>query len=305
MKSTRTLALLMGLIATFVIFSCKKTDLVKADDAENVSGKPKIVLVSPPAPAELPDCWTTCIDPQGPYIESTASNTQTWGNPANPQHWKTVTNTAYNTATSFIVKVTFTHSGGNSSNTVSVTAFGSTQSVATLASGATATFTFALPTGWKACDNVPFSIYQEGQNSPMRLSYSYNLYGICANKEEGCETSFTGEAIACGNQREAVYTLTSKDALSNFKIQGGLTNFTGADAEVTVTGGSNITQSQWTVGGSSNRVIKVVGNLDACETLTIRVKWNSTNSGGVITGSWSVSGNGGEVAPAVSGLTCN
>jgi hypothetical protein len=70
----------------------------------------------------------------------------------------------------------------------------------------------------------------------MHLSYSYSLYGVCANK--GCETSFTGEAIACGNQREAVYTLTSKDAVSNFKIQGGLTNFTGADAVVTVTGGS-------------------------------------------------------------------
>ena len=54
---------------------------------------------------------------------------------------------AYNTATSFVVEVTFTHSGGNASNTVSVTAFGVTQSVTTLASGATATFTFALPTG--------------------------------------------------------------------------------------------------------------------------------------------------------------
>ena len=93
--------------------------------------------------------------------------------------------------------------------------------------------------------------------------------------------------------------------MSNFKIQGGLINFTGADAVVNITGDSNITQSQWTVGGSSNRVIKVEGDIDACETITIRITWNSTNSGGVITGSWSVSGNGGEVAPAVAGLTCN
>ena len=93
--------------------------------------------------------------------------------------------------------------------------------------------------------------------------------------------------------------------MSNFKIQGGLTNFTGADAEVTVTGGSNITQSQWTVGASSNRIIKVEGNIGECETITIRIKWNSTNSGGIITGSWSISGNGGEVAPAVAGLTCD
>ena len=302
MKSTRTLALLMGLITIFVIVSCKKTDL-KNEPGDNVTGKAptSIVQQETTTPVILPDCNTHCIDPGGPYVESTGSNTQTWGNAQNP-HWKTVSYVAYNTPTSFVVEVTFTQSGGNASNTVSVTAYGATQSVTTLASGATATFTFALPAGWNACDNVPFSIYQEGQNSPMNLSYSYNLYGICANR--GCETSFTGEARACGNAREAVYTFTSKDAVSNFKIQGGLTNFTGADAIVTVTYG--LTHSQWTVGGSSNRVIKVEGNIGECETITIHITWNSTNSGGVITGSWSVKdSNGVEIAPAVEGLTCN
>jgi len=299
MKATRTLALLMGVIATFVFISCKKTDLVAGED---VTGKPKIVLVSDPAPIDVADCWSTCINPEGPYIESSGSKTQTWGNTSNP-HWKTVNHVAYNTATSFVVKVTFTHSGGNASNTVSVTAFGSTQTIETLASGATNTFTFNLPAGWNACDNVPFSIYQEGQNSPMNLSCSYNLYGICI-ADDGCTTSFSGEAIACGNQREAVYTFTSQDAQNYIKIQGGLTNFTGADAEVIVTGG-NLTTSQWTTGGSSNRVIKVEGSVGACETITIRIRWTSTNSGGIITGSWSVKdGNGVEVAHEIEGLAC-
>ena len=301
MKTVRTLALLTGLFATLVIISCKKTDLVN-ESAEDVAGKPKIVLVTEGAPIELPDCWSTCINPEGPYFEGSGYKTQTWGNTSHP-HWKTVNHVAYNTATSFIVKVTFTHSGGNTSNTVSVTALGSTQSVATLASGATATFTFALPAGWQACDNVPFSIYQEGQNSPMNLSCSYSLYAVCP-ADKDCETSFTGEAIACGNQREAVYTFTSKDAQSYIKIQGGLTNFTGADAEVTVTGGTTTT-SQWTPGGSSNRVIKVEGSVGACETVTIRISWNSTNSGGIITGSWSVKdANGVEVAHEIEGLAC-
>ena len=67
-----------------------------------------------------------------------------------------------------------------------------------------------------------------------------------------------------------------------------------------------MTQSQWTPGGSTNRVIKVEGNVGECETITIRITWNSTNSGGIITGSWSVKdSNGVEVAPAVAGLTCN
>ena len=130
-------------------------------------------------------------------------------------------------------------------------------------------------------------------------------FPMWAEEDEGCETSFIGEAFACGNQREAEYTFTSKEAIDNFKIQGGLTNFTGADAEVIVTGGSTTT-SQWTTGGSSNRVIKVEGSIGACETITIRIRWNSTNSGGIITGSWSVKdkSTGVDVAHEVEGLAC-
>lgn len=302
MKTTRTLALLMGVFATILFFSCKKSDHLTSSSGSDDAAGARIVLISDSEPSVPVTCDEACIDPAGPYIESIKEETQTWGNTAHP-HWKKVNHAAYNTATSFIVNVTFTHSGGNSSNTVSVTAFGETKMVTTLASGATESFTFDLPADWKACDAVPYSIYQEGQNSPMRLSYSYNLYGVC-EADKDCETSFTGEAIACGTEREAVYTLTAKDAIENFKIQGGLTNFTGADAEVIVTGGTGITTSQWTPGGSSNRVIKVEGNIEACGVITIRIKWNSTNSGGIITGSWSVSANGSEVAPAVAGLEC-
>src|SRR5688572_17689989 len=234
MKATRTLALLTSLFLTFVIISCKKSG-VATEASEDPAAKPKIVLVTG-APIELPDCWSTCISPEGPYIESSGSKTQTWGN-INDPHWKTVNYVAYNTATSFIVKVTFTHSGGNASNDVSVTAFGSTQLIETLASGAEHTFTFDLPSVWNACDNVPFAIYQEGQNSPINMSCSYNLYAVCP---ADCETSFTGEAKACGTAREAEYTFVSEDAQGYFKIQGGLTNFTGTDAIVEVNGGTGI-----------------------------------------------------------------
>ena len=303
MKTTRTLTLIGLFLSFFVIISCKKNDLLKSGEAVNGKAPVNNVIQDAVPSTTLPDCNTHCINPAGPFVESPGSQTHYWGNSSNP-HSKTVSYVAYNTATSFIVKVTFVHSGGNSSNTVSVTALGSTQSVATLASGATTTFTFALPAVWNKCDDVPFAIYQEGQAAPMNIAASYSLYGICV-ADAGCETSFTGVAISCGNQREAVYTLTSKDALSNIKIQGGLTNFTGADAEVIVSGGTGITTSQWTPGGSTNRVIKVEGSVGACETITIRIRWNSTNSGGVITGSWSVSGNGADVAPAVAGLICN
>jgi hypothetical protein len=304
MKTTRILALLLFVsISIFVIISCQKNDLAKTDPSENVSGKaPTNVMPEVIPTIPLPDCNTECINPEGPYIEATGSQTEYWGNSSNP-HSKTVSYVVYNTDISFVVKVTFVHSGGNASNTISVTtALGEPQSVETLASGATATFTFALPADWEKCDNVPFTIRQEGQSAPINISASYSLYGICVNR--GCETSFTGKAISCGNQREAVYTFTSQEALTGFKIQGGLTNFTGDDAVVTVTHGSNITPWQGTQGGSSNRLIKVEGNIAACETIKICIKWNSTNSGGVITGSWSVKANGTDVAPAVAGLTC-
>lgn len=122
--------------------------------------------------------------------------------------------------------------------------------------------------------------------------------------DDCCEPGFTGEAISCDNTREAVYTFTSEDDLEYIKMQGGLTNFTGADAEVTVDGG-NLVVSQWTPGGSSNRVIKLEGSVDACETVTVTIRWNSTNSGGVITGAWSVKDeNGVELAPYLDGLIC-
>ena len=145
-----------------------------------------------------------------------------------------------------------------------------------------------------------------GQNNNGECSFNGNQF-CCFVIEAvvACETSFTGEANACGNEREAVFTFTSEDAQDYIKIQGGLTNFTGADAEVTVTDPTGMTVSQWTPGGSTNRVIKVEGGIDACETITIRIRWSSTNSGGVITGSWSVKdANGVDLAPAVEGLTC-
>ena len=300
MKTTRFPALFMGMITTLAIFSCKKTDHLSTQTGEEIT-RQRIVLVTD---GELPQCATTCINPAGPYIESTGGETKTWGNQSNP-HSKTVNYVAYNTPTSFVVKVTFTHSGGNASNTVSVTALGSTQSILTLASGATHTFTFNLPSVWNACYEVPFSIYQEGQNSPIDLAGSYNLYAVCP-EDRDCETSFVGDAIYCGAAREAEYTFTSKDELSYFKMQGGLTNFTGADAIVEVTGGTGITTSQWTPGGSTNRVIKIEGSIGECETITIKIKWNSTNSGGIITGDWSVKNiSGVDIAPPVAGLTCN
>jgi len=121
---------------------------------------------------------------------------------------------------------------------------------------------------------------------------------------------FSGAAVSCGTSREANFNFGSEDGVSYFKMQGGLTNFTGADAVVTIWNGStnvtaNYTVNQWVPGGSSNRVISVEGALVSCSSIRVNITWNSTNSGGVITGEWSVKkANGDEYAPEVLGLVC-
>jgi len=128
-----------------------------------------------------------------------------------------------------------------------------------------------------------------------------------------CVTAFNGAAASCGTQREANYTFTHDGAIPNVKIQGGLTNFTGGDAEVRINGTlvtfvdgvgtvGNYSVEQVIQGGSSNRRITVEGPA-SCTALNINIKWNSTNSGGTITGDWSASMP--NETYSVPGLQCN
>jgi hypothetical protein len=307
MNFDRTLNLCNRVILiSLFLFSCKKADLpgTAANNAAGDDTSTSSVYQETTSPQQrLLDCSVDCINPQGPFVECSAFTTSSWGGPNLNMHTKTVSYVAYNTATDFVVKVTYVKSGQNSnaSNLIAVNANGTIQSVATLASGGTATFNFPLPAGWASCNSVPFTIRQEGQGAAIMMSSNYKLFPVCALR---CATSFTGEAVTCGTQREAVYRFTAESDMSYIKIQGGLTNFTGADAEVTITGG-NLSSSQSTPGGSSNRVIKVEGSVNACDQVEIRIRWSSTNTGGIITGDWSVKdANGVEVAPSVAGLQC-
>jgi hypothetical protein len=170
-----------------------------------------------------------------------------------------------------------------------------------VAAGNWVTYSFPLDIGWQACDLESHTFRVIGVGGPVDFNVSYNLIGICP---QGCETAFTGEAIECGSSREAEYTFTAEEAQDYIKIQGGLTNFTGADAVVTVTGG-DLEVTQTIQGGSSNRLIKIEGSVEACEVITIHITWNSANGNEIITGAWSVKDeNGIELAPYLAGLQC-
>lgn len=241
------------------------------------------------------DCSIDCIKVDGPFFETTEQQIVTWGNGSS----KTVDIMYYNTTTDFVLKVKSTN--GWSDLVIDGVSSWTNGPVAANTWG---TLTIPLSANWKACDRKSFLLQIAGNGPQAAFNVDYSLFGIC--KDTDCTTSFTGEAVSCGTSREAIYKFKSDTDLTYFKIQGGLTNFTGADAIVTVTGGTNIIKTQSTPGGSSNRIIKVEGGLAKCSEVTINVKWNSTNSGGVITGSWSVSTNDSNVAPnPVLGLTCN
>jgi hypothetical protein len=251
------------------------------------------------APTSVPsgDCTTDCIKAEGPYFETTDQKIIYWGGSDGKKFSKTVDITYYNTATDFVLKVKSTE--GWSDLVIDGV---SSWTGGSVAANTWETYTIPLASGWKACDLISFKLKVTKGGSPAEFDVAYSLFGLCPE----CETSFAGEAISCGTAREAIFTFKSDKDISSFKIQGGLTNFTGTNADITVTGGTNITKGQVTPGASSNRVIKVEGSIAKCSEVTIKITWNSTNSGGIITGSWSVKdANGVEIAPSVDGLECN
>lgn len=239
-------------------------------------------------------CEIDCIAKESPvYFEKTAEQTVSWGGPNNNKFSKTIYIKYFNTKTHFVLQAISTEG-------FSDLIINGNPSGISAAANTWGTYSYLLSENWKACDIESLNLQVAGNGPQGVFAVNYGLVGLCP---EACENELTGKAISCDGTREAEYTFTSKEDITDLKIQGGLTNFTGSDAVVTVTGG-NLTVSQKTPGGSSNRVITVVGSVTACETIKIHITWNSTNTGGTITGDWSASGIGIEV-PIVEGLTCN
>jgi hypothetical protein len=278
MKKTFTQATfaLCGLVLTgLMAVSCHNDEATSNDNNRSLSARPG-------------SCTADCIS-DGIYFEQSDSKTVVYGSNS-----KTVDIQYYNTETDFVLKVRSTN--GWSDLVIDEV---SSWTAGPVAANTWQTYTMPLADGWRACDNVSFALQVAGNGPPARFDVNYSLIGVCPP----CVTDFTGEVISCGSMREAVYTFSSTDAITGLQIQGGLTNFS-ADATVSVSGGS-LTVTQSTPGSSSNRIISLKGSVGACETVTIRVTWPSTNSDSEITGSWSAKNEMGDlVAPVVAPLMC-
>jgi hypothetical protein len=248
---------------------------------------------SAPHTAGLRNNCTECVEV--PYTNSD-SKTLVWGNGS---HSKTVSYVAYNTEDAFVVEVYYSRNSGNAADLIEVTVDGVSHEAAPVASGSTTIFSFPLPAGWSACDPVHFTVYQEGQGSPVNFANIYELREYC-----GCdyESNLLAGAGSCnGTQRSATFTFTSEDGVSDYKIQGALTAKS-SDVSVEVSSG---TYNIRTVGNGDNFIISAEGGLAACGEVTVTISWTSTNGGSEITGTWCVKDlNGNELAPEIGPLSC-
>lgn len=256
------------------------------------------------------DCDAVCIDPGAQvYYEHSGTVSEQFGNPSAPK-FRTFNYDVYNTLTEF--KVDWTQTGENGERqlnfSVSIPDLSWTDNAVTSCGNPTrnGTLSFVLPSGWEACMVVNFTatIEECTGNDKATSSGTYDLVGSCGCELDG--NTFTGESTTdCGDgTHSAIYTLCSEDGIASFHLQGGLTNFTGEDgASVTWVGGNDVTSSQRTPGGSSNRIVEVDGSLAECSCIIVTMSWESTNENNEVTGSWSASGNG--VDLNVDPLFCN
>ncbi|MBW6499286.1 MAG: hypothetical protein K0B09_12915 [Bacteroidales bacterium] len=281
------------ILALAVVFNaCQKDEMLPYENSLEIFAFQEV------APPYSDDAWENyCIDPElDNYVVLESSVVGSIGGNS-----KSISYSAYNTESLFIIKLSYlrTPATAGVKSTVSV-GFEETTQNKTFSStqGEILTFEFNLPVNWKGGDEVLISFIEtifDGQNA-LTEEFSYALIGIC---EDGCELDFKGEGFVGEFEveeeifnRKAIYTfLPEEDGV--YEIQGGLTNFTGADALVFASNGD---VNQRTPGGSSNRIITVEGEFEACEEISIVIYWNSDNQGDEITGEWTVKLNNDEIA---------
>ena len=289
MRKRTTLFLFSLLFGTAIIFSCQK-EQIQTPAANDISTK------------SLPACGSTYISATN-HIDQTGSVSGLIGH-----NTKQISYTVYNTLENFVVVLKYDRlpakSGGSSTVKVTLSGAVSGEDTKTINNGQTVTYIFPLPTGWNRCNEVNWNFVETALDGALALAKSdtYTLFGPIP---AGCTlvgNNFSGEVINCEPYREVKYTFTSENGVNNLKIQGGLTAQGGGVPVVILEGFASATSTHRET-GNSNYVITVNGNIGACGTATVTVRWTSTNEDPKITGNWSAEFGGEklEVAPLVCG----
>lgn len=119
-----------------------------------------------------PGCDEALLYPgDGVYYPITDAATSRQG-----RNVKEVAYSAYNTEGQFVVEVTYGVTGpAGAEATITVAIDGVERVFEEVAPGTTVTYAVDLPAGWAACDEVAYSVRQEGLGRPMEFTGVYSL----------------------------------------------------------------------------------------------------------------------------------
>lgn len=140
-------------------------------------------------------CETDCIEP-GSESYYPVSDVATGRSGRNT---KSVSYSAYNTETHFVVEVTYAITAGpppNAKATITIDIAGNIMEYAEVSSGSTVSHTVPLADGWAGCDEVAFSVVQEGLGTPITFSESYALIPVCEEVTLEIGMEYQGGIIA-------------------------------------------------------------------------------------------------------------
>jgi hypothetical protein len=111
---------------------------------------------------------------------------------------KSVSYSAYNTETDFVVEVTYAITTGpaKAKATITIAIDGNEVEYTEVSSGSMVSHTVPLADGWAGCDEVAFSILQEGLGTPITFSESYSLFPVCPEEILEIGDAYQGGKIA-------------------------------------------------------------------------------------------------------------
>ena len=177
----------MLLMAAVVMYSCSKDSFEEdlfTNDFQNTQMQK----------SSAASCESDCIEPESEiYYPVSDMATRSAG-----PNTKSVSYSAYNTETDFVVEVTYAITAGKSKAkaTITIDIDGDEVEYTGVSSGSTVSHTVALAQGWAGCDEVPFSVDQRGLGTPITFSESYSLFPVCDEESLEIGMEYQGGIIA-------------------------------------------------------------------------------------------------------------
>lgn len=266
MKSTLITRIFACVILSVSFFSCETEDLYSKSNESFKTAGLTAGITSETILLDYTNCDPVCIEAgSGVYYKISDVDTKSSGGGQNV-NTKEVSYEAYNTETEFIVNVTYDVISGNSNAKadITITINGNALLIEDVEKGNTVSHSIALPENWEACDEMPFSILQEGLGSPISFDASYALVAVCP---EGCEESFSYEK---NEDNSYTFTYISAEDLNAAEVKftsPHIVGFEALDGKVYDVNPGN--------GKGSPTVLTWTGDIEACTEITFTLAFEA------------------------------